>query len=329
MSFSELEFLKDDLGLNWNGEQLCLYGKIKDYPVIISDDPKNRQYMITVFCKIRPDINQEYKNGITELLEKMPKNCVVSRSDSLKHTSVNFNAAFLYQENSVYLTQFVSDLCSLADKLQLVPTDPKETDFNKQYNSLCDTTGSIANETSANQNSNTNKSHQNNSKKAKKSVSNGFDKYSIRGLFGALLGGFAITVICSIITASDLSQTGNFVASLLAGALIAVFVLFDYLFLAKKIDMLGALSCCIITAFGCFFSAYFSTMRALYYAAKTLDVSITINMTMENWSYYQALFPDVSERFPLMLIENYFSAILACVAFFTVYYQKHKEIMYK
>ena len=43
MGFSELEFLKEDLGLDWDSDKLCLYGSVSDYPVFVTDDFQNRK----------------------------------------------------------------------------------------------------------------------------------------------------------------------------------------------------------------------------------------------------------------------------------------------
>lgn len=313
MGFSELEFLKDETGLEWDGERLCLYGALKEYPVFISDDPERREYLFTVFFKVRPDTEDALKKGITELLENMPKNCVLSRKDEVRCTALKFNAAPLYQENSFYLVRFLKDICSLGDKLELVPTVPDEKE--REAAAPCIRAAAPKEKTRE--------------KKPKNAVIKGFDKYSVRGLFAALIGGGAMTVLGGIISAIDQSNVGGMLAGWSVGALIAAVVLADYWFLAKKIDIFGSIICCIITAAGCFISAHLGALRTLFYDVRDiLDSSVTLNQTLANWSYYQVLFPDAAERFPIMLLQNYFSAILASVVFFTFYFNKHQNIMF-
>lgn len=313
MEFSELEFLKEETGLEWDGERLCLHGTLKDYPVFISDDPQKREYLLTVFFKVRPDTEDALKKGITKLLENMPKNCVLIRNDQTRYTSLRFNASTLYQENSFYLTQFLRDICLLGDSLELVPTEPdeKEREEAAPYIKV---------------NAPMKKKKE---KRSKNTIIKGFDKYSIRGLFAALIGGGAMTVVGGMISAIDQSNVGGMLAGWAVGALIAAVVLADYLFLAKKIDIFGSIVCCVITGVCCFIAAHLGALRRLFYDVRNmLDGSVTLNQTLSNWSYYQVLFPDAAERFPIMLLQNYFSAILASIVFFTFYFNKHQNLMF-
>ena len=312
MGFSELEFLKDEIGLDWDGEKLCLWGVLKDYPVFVFDRSDKREYNLVLFCKVRTDVEDSFKKGITKLLADMPKNCVMGRTDETRYTSVRFNAALLYQENSVYLARFVDGLCGLAESLDLVPVTPEEKEreiFSRQADEIPTTEKKPV-------------------KNSKNAVLKGFDKNSIKGLFGAVVGGAAMTVIAAIVTAINPSNVGAMIASWAAGALIAAVVLADYWFFARKIDIFGSIACSLITAVCCFAAADLGTLRGLYLAMRTIDFSATLNSTMANWSYYAVLFPEVTDRFPLMLIQNFLSAIAASVLFFTIYFRKFQGVMF-
>lgn len=311
MGFSELEFLKDEIGLHWDGERLCLWGVLKDYPVFVFDRSDKREYNLVLFCKVRADVEEPFKKGITELLAAMPKNCVVGRTDETRYTSVRLNAALLYQENSVYLARFVDGLCGLAESLDLVPVTPDEKEreiFSRQ-----------ADETP------TEKKPVKNSKNA---VLKGFDKNSLKGFFGAVVGGAAMTVIAAIVTAINPANVGAMIAGWAAGALIAAVVLADYLFFARKIDIFGSVACSVITAVCCFTAADLGTLRGLYLAMRTIDFSATLTSTMANWSYYAVLFPEVTDRFSLLLIQNFLSAVGGSVLFFTIYFRKNQGVMF-
>lgn len=312
MAFSELEFLKDDFGLAWDSEKLCLYGSLNDYFVFVYDNSDIREYVVTIFYKVRSDVEESLKKEVTGLLNNMPKNSVVGRKDEVRYTSVRFNAAQLYQEKSVYLAQFVKELCNLANRLELVPIAPDE----KERDMAAPPKAVIA------------PTEKKPVKKPKNAILKGFDKYSVKGLFGALAGGLAMTVIAASVTAINPSNTGAYIASLVAGALIAAVVLADYLFFAKKIDIFGAIVCSLITIVCCFAAADFGTLRGLYLAMRNIAPEVTLNMTMENWSYYQIFFPEVTDRFTLMLVQNYLSAILASVLFFTLYFRVHQGVMF-
>lgn len=322
MGFSELEFLKGDMGLNWDGEGSCLYGVLRDYPVFVYDDSDNREYTVAVFCKDRVDAEESFKKGITDLLSSMPKNCVLGRTDEVRFISVRFNAALLYQENSVYLTRFVKELCELADSLDLEPVLPEQRE-KEAFSHRNPEKEAFSQQ--KNVNAPTEKKYVKNPKKA---ILKGFDKYSLKGFFGAAIGGAAMTVISAIVTAVNPSNVGAMIASWAAGAFIACIVLADYRFFAKKIDIFGAVTSSLITAVCCFAAADFATLRGLYLAMRSLDSSVTIRSAMENWSYYSVLFPSVTDRFTLLLIQNYFSAIIASVLFFTLYFGRHQGVMF-
>ena len=312
MGFSELEFLKDEIGLYWDGEKLCLSGVLKDYPVFVFDIPEKREYAVVLFCKVRVDVEEQFKKGITQLLSNMPKNCVSGRTDEVRYTSVRFNAALLYQENSIYLARFTEGLCGLAEGLDLVPVTPDQKEI----------------EAFARQETANSPTEKKPVKSSKNAVLKGFDKNSLKGLFGAVVGGAAMTVIAAIVTANDPSNVGAMIADWAAGALIAAVVLADYWFFAKKIDIFGSIACSLITAVCCFTAADWGTLRALYLAMKTIDFSATLNSAMANWSYYAVLFPEVTDRFSLLLIENFLSAIAASVLFFTLYFRKFQGVMF-
>lgn len=305
MSFSELWEICDEIGLNRNEEELCLYGSLNDYPVYLKDDLAAHEYLLTVFFRTPSSVEADLTEGINRLLDKLPKNAVIGRKNELRYLQIKFNAALLYQENSVLLADFVKSLCLLADSLELLPEQP-------------DTAVALPKREEKPQKS----------KKPKNAVSKKFDKYSIRGLIGALIGGIAITVLSSMIADSSPSNIGGMLAGWAAGAFIALIVLADYTFFAKKLDIFGTISCSAITAVSCFFSGYLAVLRSLTNHMRILDPTVTINDTMRNWSYYQLLFPSATTEFPLVLLKNFFAAVVASVLFYTIYFRRHQAIMY-
>lgn len=307
MNFSELKALTLDTGLSWDDERLCLCGSIKDYSVYITDLQDSREYLLTVFCRTRADIEAPLADGINKLLDNMPKNCVNGRKNELKYQQIRFNAAMLYQENGDLLSDFTLNLCALLDSLDMLPeaSDSAVAVPPKRENKRPVRT-----------------------KKPKNAVSKGFDKYSIRGLIGALIGGAAMAVISSTMADNNPDNAGAMIASWAAGALIALVTLADYSFLAKKIDIFGTIACSLVTAFSCFFCSVFGILRIMTNTVKTLDVSVTLNKTMHNWQAYSVLFPDVPGYVVVLLIKNFFTAFVASIVFYLLYYRRHQSIMY-
>lgn len=307
MNFSELKALTFDTGLSWDDEQLFLCGSIKDYPVYIADLQNSREYLLTVFCKTRTDIEQPLADGINKLLDNMPKNCVNGRKSELNYQQIKFNAAMLYQENGQLLSDFTLKLCELLNRLDILPmpSDPALAVPKKKESAKPDT-----------------------AKKPNNAVSKGFDKYSLRGLIGALLGGAAMAVISSTMADNNPENTGVMIAGWAAGALIALVTLADYSFLAKKMDIFGTIVCSVITAVSCFLCSVFGIMRIMTHTVKSLDASVTFNDTMRNWQAYSVLFPDVPEYIVTLLIKNFFTAFVASIIFYLLYYRRNQSIMY-
>lgn len=311
MSFSELWKICGETGLNRNEEELCLYGSLNEYPVYLKDDPAAHEYLLTVFCRTNPSVEADLTEGINRLLDSLPKNAVIGRKNELKYQQIKFNAALLYQENISLLAYFVKELCLLADSLDLLPEQP-DTDIALPSLPPLQEYGEKPSK----------------SKKSKNAVSKKFDKYSIRGLIGALIGGIAITVLSSMIADSSPSNIGGMLAGWAAGAFIALIVLADYTLFAKKLDIFGTISCSAITAVSCFLSGYLTVLRSLTNHMRALDPSVTINDTLRNWSYYQLLFPNATADFPVVLLKNFFAAIVASVLFYAFYFNRHQAIMY-
>lgn len=307
MIFSELKALAEETGLEWNGEEAFLWGKILDYPVYIADLQDSREYLLTVFCRTRADLDSSFTEEINKLLDVMPKNCVNGRKNEPNFQQLRFNAAFLYQENSVLLSNLVKKICEIADRLDFIPTAPEKVKAvpPKKEPKKAEKP-----------------------RKTKNAVSKGFDKYSLRGLIGAVIGGAAMAVISSTMADNDPENIGAMLSSWAAGALIALVTLADYSFLAKKIDIFGTVVCSAVTAASCFLCSVFGILRIMTNTAKTLDPSVTFFDSAVNWTYYSQLFPNIPTYFLSLIVKNFFMALAASVVFYIFYYRKHQSIMY-
>lgn len=305
MGFSELWRICDDIGLERYEDDLYIYGNLCGYPVYLKDDPENREYLLTIFLTVPLSVNAELVEGMNILLEKLPKNAVKERKNEYKYQQIRLHAGLLYQENLPLLSEFIKKLCFFAEKLSLSPSPPDKA---------------IAIPPKE-------KTSSKSSEKSEKPI-NGFDKYSLLGLFTALIGGFASMILASIISNSRPTNIGGMLSSWAPGAVIALIVLGNYAVFAKKIDVFGTICCSVITAMYCFFAGYITILRVLTEKMKILDPLITIKDTMKNRSYYQLLMPMATSDFSIVLIKNFFIAIAVSAIFYMIYFKKRRELMY-
>ena len=307
MNFSELKLISAETGLDWDESRLALRGVLQDYPVVIADIPERREYLLTVFCKVRSDVDEAVTKGITALLDRLPANCVVGRVNQLRCQQLRLNAAMLYQENLSYLTELVSALTELLDGFDLVP---EQLDENIAF--PADKPEAVPAK----------------KQRPKDHVSKRFDQYSVRGFVGAVIGAAAMTALSSLIDMSEGGSVGSMAASWLFGGLIAFVTLMDYRFLARKMDVFGTLSCSVLTAAACFLGAAWNTVNAVVEQAKLLDAHAAVSSVLANWDLYLLLFPDGTADFPITLIKLLLSAVIASALFYIVYYSRHSAIMY-
>ena len=308
MSFSELKLIAADTGLDWNESRLALCGVLYDYPIVIADIPAKREYLLTVFCRVRDDIDREVTGGITALLDRLPANCVIGRVNELRYQQLRLNANLLYQENLSYLAELVKPLAELLNGFDLAAEQPDEKIAFPPFPDKKPPAKKQA--------------------RPKGYVSKRFDKYSIRGFIGAFIGAVAMTALSSLVDMGEGEGIGSMAASGVFGGLIALVTLMDYRFLARKMDVFGTLSCSLLTALACFLGAAWNTVNAVARRAAVIDPHASVNGVLKNWDLYQLLFPNSAEDFPLILIKFLFTAFIATALFYTVYYNRHSAIMY-
>lgn len=308
MSFSELKLIASDTGLDWDESRLALHGVLYDYPIVIADIPAEREYLLTVFCKVRSDIDGEVTGGITVLLDKLPANCVKGRENALHCQQLRLNANLLYQENLSYLAELITELPKLLNDFDLVPS---ALDEKLAFPQKIPEAAKPAK-----------------APRPKDSVSKRFDRYSVRGFIGALVGAAAMTALSSLIDVKQSAGIASQMASWGFGGLIAAVTLMDYRFLARKMDIFGTLSCSLLTALACIIGAAWNTLSAAADRVKLIDAHASINSVISNWTLYRLLFPNIAEEFPLTLIKFFLTATVASALFYTVYYSRHSAIMY-
>ncbi|MGN0656272.1 MAG: hypothetical protein ACI4KR_05725 [Ruminiclostridium sp.] len=302
MNFSELKFAAEDTGLSFDESRNALIGSLRDFGVIVSD--RSDSYEVLFFAECPYKKEKEIRDIINSLSESLPKNTIISQSCQLNFAAVSLDKRQLLQENLCYLVEFLDKLSRELEALCLTgtkPVFPTEKRTEKQEQEL--------------------------PKNAVK-VKLGFDMRSLFGLFGAILGAAAITVI-AILLSNVTAEAQIFglrveISAYIISALAAALIFSDYRFLAKKLDPCGIIACPVLSVLSVIFSGLGSGIKAVcaLSGAGTAEVISRFSEYLESY--------EVADKFIVGYISRgIILAVLASLIICLVYFRKHPEEMTK
>ncbi len=306
MNFSELKFAAEDTGLSFDESRNTLIGSMRDFGVIVSDRSDSYEVLFFADCPYKKE--NEIRDIINSLSESLPKNTIISQSCEVNFVAVSLDKRQLLQENLCYLVEFLDKLSRELESLSLKGTEPvfpAEKRSEKQ----------------------TDKSEQELPKNAVK-ISLRFDMRSLFGLFGAVLGAFAITVI-AILLSNVTAEAQLFglrveISAYILSALAAALIFSDYRFLAKKLDPCGIIACPVLSVLSVIFSGLGAGIKAVcaLSGAGAADV-------ISDFSGYLSRY-DIADKFIVGYISRgIILAVLASLIICLVYFRKHPEEMTK
>lgn len=300
MKFSELSLAEKDSGLTFDKERLMLIGAKNGYGVTIADT--DDEYCLKVFAEKPFTFEKEIQSGIIKLSESLSKNTINSQRCEYGYVEVKLCKGCLLQEKLVLLIDFLDKLTELLNSLDIKGSDPLVPKIEKKESSP---------------------KPQNNVKKIKL----GFNFNSIKGLFGAVLGGFAMVFISSMLISysentntSLLSSVGYYMTSIAATALI----FFDYRFLAKKLDAFGIITCPIISVL----TAVFSSVTVGAKSAAKLTGCTFADGFGKITEYYE-ISPDFASFLAGYLVQGVIISVLASIIICIWYFNRHPDDMFK
>ncbi|MBR4111831.1 MAG: hypothetical protein IKK53_02235 [Ruminiclostridium sp.] len=223
MKFSELSFAEADSGLTYDPERAALIGKKLDYGVIVSDE--NDEYTVKVFAELPFKHEKSISEGINNLSKSLSKNTINSQRCEYEFVEVRMNKYCLLQEKLEYLIDFLDKLTKLLSSLGIKGVELKLPEIVQAEK-------------------------EKNTEKNVKKINLRFDLNSIKGLFGALIAGFASIWIAEMLVTvtpdSDIPTRGT-INSYIIAVVTTALIFFDYRFLAKKIDAFGVIVCPVIS----------------------------------------------------------------------------------
>lgn len=299
MKFSELSLAEADSGLSYVAERMALIGNKLGYGTVVSDE--NDEYVVKIFAETPFKHEKEIAGIINKLSESLSKNTINSQLCEYGFIEIRLNKYCLLQENLVLLIDFLDKLTEQLTTLGIKGSNPQlpkipQPEIEKQTD------------------------------KNVKKINLRFDFNSIKGLFGALLAGFASIWIAQMLitvtpdkTVPDSGMINSYVIAFITTALI----FFDYRFLAKKLDAFGVIVCPVV-------SLLTAVMSSATVAAKVISRIAEIPIT-EGFAKIGGLYDfnaDAAHFVEAYLVSGVLISMLSSVIVCVYYFNRHPDEMF-
>lgn len=296
--FSELKNICEDTGLGFSDEHSALYGKKNGFGVTVTDT--DDIYEVKVFC-VRPfDLEEQISALVSDVGESLPKNTVKSLSLEASFVCLRLEKSCLLQENIVYLIGALDKLTSGLGELEAEGSEP--------YLPVVKRTGR---ELPA---------------KKEMKIKLGFDMRSVIGLFGALIGAAAMTVIAVLIVnvRFEINTFGlAFEVStyVLSAATVAV-IFADYRFLAKKLDACGVIACPVLSVISVILAGLGAGVKVY---SQALDIPFMA--ALRTYSDYLSKEQDIDRFVAGYITRGLVLAVIASIVVCIWYFRRHPDEM--
>ena len=299
MKFSELSLAEADSGLLYDAERAALIGKKIGYGTVVSDE--NDEYIVRIFAETPFRHEKEIADIINKLSESLSKNTINSQCCEYGFIEVRLNKYCLLQENLVLLIDFLDKLTEQLDLLGVRGADAKLPEIPQP------------------------ETKKQTDKKIKK-INLRFDFNSIKGLFGALIAGFASIWIAQMLVTITPDKTvpgsatiNSYVIAFITTALI----FFDYRFLAKKIDAFGVIVCPVV-------SLLTAVMSSAAVAAKVISLIAEVPLA-EGFARIGGIYDfneDAAHFVEVYFVAGILISMLSSVIVCIYYFNRHPEEMF-
>ena len=295
--FSELKNICAETGLSFSEERTALYGELRGLGVTVSDSDDG--YDVRFFCERPFEREGEIFPVITALSAPLPKNALLSQSCEVGYVRVLLDKYSLVQENIVFLAEFIG---SLADKLDELHLTGKPYSFPR--------TARAAEPVKAG--------------KDDVRVKLGFDRRSVFGLLGSLLGAAAMTVIAILIVnvKGEVDAFGlAFEVSTYILSAATVFVVFaDYRFIARKLDAAGIIACPLMSAASVVLAGFGAGVKTCAQLA-----GVSFMSALRDYPTYLAAAPEVDKFVAGYITRGLVLSVVASIIFCIIYFERHPD----
>ena len=298
MKFSELSLAEADSGLSYVAERMALIGNKLGYGTVVSDE--NDEYVVKIFAETPFKHEKEIAGIINKLSESLSKNTINNKLCEYGFIEIRLNKYCLLQENLVLLIDFLDKLTEQLTTLGIKGSNPQlpkipQPEIEKQTD------------------------------KNVKKINLRFDFNSIKGLFGALLAGFASIWIAQMlitVTPDKTVPASATINSYVIAFITTALIFFDYRFLAKKIDAFGVIVCPVI-------SVLTAVISSAAVAAKVISLIAGIPL-IEGFSRIGGIYDfneDAAHFVEVYFVAGILISILSSVIVCVYYFNRHPDEM--
>ena len=299
MKFSELSLAEAESGLTYDADRMALYGKKLGYGTVVSDE--NDEYIVRIFAEKPFEQEKAIAENINKLSESLSKNTINSQICEFGFIEIRLNKYCLLQEKLVLLIDFLDKLTEQLDSMGIKGTDARLPEISQPE---------------------TKKQTDKNIRK----INLRFDFNSIKGLFGALIAGFASIWIAQMlitITPDKTVPASATINSYVIAFITTALIFFDYRFLAKKIDAFGVIVCPII-------SVLTAVLSSAAVAARVISLIAEIPL-IEGFSRIGGIYDfneDAAHFVEVYFVAGILISILSSVIVCVYYFNRHPDEMF-
>ena len=294
--FSELKNICDETGLSFSDERTALFGEMRGFGVTVAETAEC--YDVRFFCERPFEREQEIFPMMNELAGGLPKNTMMRQTCEVGYVGVLLDKFGLMQENIVYLVEFLD---KLAVRLEEMGLERKPYSFPRISKAADKAAG-----------------------KDEVRVKLGFDRRSILGLVGALIGAAAMTVIAILIVniKGEIDAFGlAFEVSTYILSAATVFVVFaDYRFLARKLDAAGVIACPVLSVLSVVLAGMGAGVKTCAQLA-----GVPFMQALRNYPEYLAAAPEVDKFVAGYITRGLVLAVVASILFCIFYFERHPD----
>lgn len=303
MIFSELSLAQNDFGLEYFSDNAALCGEKNGFGVCVYDMPDDNRYAVCIFAELHTQDFSSVTALVNKICEGLPKNTTVSHSEAAGGISVNLLRDALLQENITLLIEFLDKLTAALANAEIKGKPPvlKAIAAKKQQPAKAE--------------------------KAR-TIKLRFDLGSVKGIFGAVIAAIVCVTLSVLAVSLDSAFFIGEVYAIAIGALTALLIIFDYAFLARKIDACGLIFNSVLTFLSIYISSYSVGVKEYLRLLPDKSLSDIFSEYTDLTSRFAESNPEITAFQLELFTKGLFAAAAASVVAYMIYFRRNSSEMY-